>query len=305
MIADAAHDLRPEHLVEIGLPGLEGAQAEADARTGRSRRRSAGARRAGARAATAIGAVSELGDAGHQHDRADLERAVRRARSPGTPASDRPSRRGRCRAAKLSAAAEGEVAVGERDAARRSAARARRRAANEGRRRLAAHSASRPSTQAGGPAALRRFLQRRSPAPRAQRHQDQRQPCRGAARGAIDRRSRGRNQAATAAADDARRDVDQEQPVPGIGLGDPAADDRPDGRRQHRQHAGDAWWRCPAGGRETAGTRRRRPAGSARRRRSPGRTRQAISAAKPPLAAQPTEASVNSARRADEQPAHG
>ena len=38
--------------------------------------------------------------------------------------------------------------------------------------------------------------------------------------------------------DDAGNDVDQEQPVPGPGLGDPAADHRPDRRRQHGHDAG-------------------------------------------------------------------
>ena len=36
----------------------------------------------------------------------------------------------------------------------------------------------------------------------------------------------------------------EKQPVPGIGLGDPAADDRSDRRCQHRKHAGNR--RCDA-----------------------------------------------------------
>jgi hypothetical protein len=36
-----------------------------------------------------------------------------------------------------------------------------------------------------------------------------------------------------------RHHVDQEQPVPGPGLGDPAAHDRPDSGREHRRHPGD------------------------------------------------------------------
>src|SRR5437773_1207960 len=37
----------------------------------------------------------------------------------------------------------------------------------------------------------------------------------------------------------ARHDVDEEQPVPGGRLGDPAADDRTESRGEHCYHAGD------------------------------------------------------------------
>jgi hypothetical protein len=72
---DAAHHLRPEHLVEIGLPGLEIAHAEPDAEQGKAERRQLfwiaapfhlHCDRRG----------QELRDSHHQHDLPDLERAV-------------------------------------------------------------------------------------------------------------------------------------------------------------------------------------------------------------------------------------
>src|ERR1700722_13861933 len=49
---------------------------------------------------------------------------------------------------------------------------------------------------------------------------------------------------------DPRRDIDQEQPVPGIGLGNPTADDRSDGRRKHRQYASECGRQTLAGDRK-------------------------------------------------------
>ena len=90
--------------------------------------------------------------------------------------------------------------------------------------------------QRRGPAALRRLLEQDLERGERGRHQEQRDEVEAARRARIARLARqqpGRDRDG----DRARHDVDQEQPVPGIGIGDPAADDRPDGRRQHRQRA--------------------------------------------------------------------
>ena len=51
-------------------------------------------------------------------------------------------------------------------------------------------------------------------------------------------------------ADNARQDVDEKQPVPGISGGDPAANHRANGWRQHGQHAGEHGGDALAGHRE-------------------------------------------------------
>jgi hypothetical protein len=72
---DAAHDLRPEHLLEVGGARLKRAEAKPDREQGET----GGGEPARADPAFEDGGNrrgDELGQAGHQHDGADLERVV-------------------------------------------------------------------------------------------------------------------------------------------------------------------------------------------------------------------------------------
>ena len=79
--------------------------------------------------------------------------------------------------------------------------------------------------------------------------------------------------------------------MPGIGLGNPTADDRSDGRRKHRQHAGERGGNTLPRDWEQE-EHRRKDAGINVPPEKPCKTRHAISTGKLSLAAQPTEASV-------------
>ena len=266
-------------------------------------RRQQPARRSRAPARTASGAVDELRDAGHQHDLADARGRRGRARRRGTPASGRPSRTARCRARKLSR--QPMAKLRSRRCARSTIGLARasvRRTKPHGRN---ADSASRPSDQRRGPAALRRLLeadlqrgQRAAPAaPRRRRSSD-------AEPGRVGRSPRAGKPQPAMAAMMPGHDVDQKQPVPGVGLGDPAADDRPERRREHRQHPGDRRRDRLERGREQQehrGEHRRdqRAAGKSLHDAPCDQRRRSCA-----LAAQPIEARVKSGDGGDEQPAH-
>ena len=92
--------------------------------------------------------------------------------------------------------------------------------------------------QRRGPAALRGLLQRDLQRCEGQGHQNQRYQIQPPDRTGI-RALAGQQPHGQKGADDSGRQIYQEQPVPGIGLGDPATDDRTHRRRQHRQHARD------------------------------------------------------------------
>ena len=117
------------------------------------------------------------------------------------------------------------------------------------------------------------------------------------------RRCRGNRQRRHRGRDQAGNDVDQEQPGPRPVVGDPAADDRADGRRQHRDDAADGGRDRMQARAETAGTPRRTPRGSARRRKIPAATRNASSTAKSPLIGAADRGQREHADRDDEQPA--
>ena len=76
MMAEPRRICGQQHLVEIGVPRLEGAHAEPGGEQREAARRQAGARRRGARAATAIGAVMSWATPVTSMICADLERAV-------------------------------------------------------------------------------------------------------------------------------------------------------------------------------------------------------------------------------------
>ena len=72
---DAAQDLRHQHLVEVGLAGLEGTPAEAQ----RKQRETAGHQQAAVDATFELDGDrrgQQLGEAGHQHDGADFQGPV-------------------------------------------------------------------------------------------------------------------------------------------------------------------------------------------------------------------------------------
>src|SRR5271165_4764567 len=108
-----------------------------------------------------------------------------------------------------------------------------------------------PENQSRHPAAVRRFLE--TDLERRQRASKQREctpiePARFTKIRLFDRQKPRRDDDR----DQARRHVDEKQPVPGIGLGDPAADERPDGRRKNGENAGD-------GGSDALGSERKEP----------------------------------------------
>ena len=232
----------------------------------------------------------KLRDAGHQHDRADLQRVV--AAHEGEEDRHQIDRAEEADAEdEAEEAADRETAVGEiAEVDDRVAPRASTRAKKPP--ALARLRASRPRTRPDSPAALRRLLQRRSPATRAPapaapataRSSLRTSPSRSGSRGSSSRRRAPRRHAG--------HDIDEKQPVPGVGLGDPAADDRADGRAPAPPARRRGWWRGPAGAAGTAGRPRRRRPGSACRRKSPGGPARRSAPRSPALAAQPTEARV-------------
>ena len=123
---------------------------------------------------------------------------------------------------------------------RRPARGRRKRAAHEGIVPRSATSASRPSTGGDSPAVARALCFRPISSAASASAISTRAGHVDGAGVAVCRppRAGSRERAASRAATMPGSDIDQEQPVPGVGLGDPAADQRADGRRQHGQHAG-------------------------------------------------------------------
>ena len=171
----------------------------------------------------------------HQHDRADLQRVV-------LPDIGEKHRHQIDRAEQSDAEAEAEPAA---DRKRRHFQRGQfdhrlhRLQRSDGERRRGGR-AEREQTEADGgePAVVRGLLQADLQARQGHRHQRERhavemlQLVQAGPAPRQQERCRDRR-------DDARDDVDQEQPGPGIMVRDPAADHRPDRRRQHGHDTGD------------------------------------------------------------------